>query len=317
MSSPSGARAGPLERVQAVSVARRYFLDGRTKSEIAADFAISRFKVARLIDAAVKTGLVRFVIADPDEIDAKLSEAIRARYGLRHALVLSGPDLPSMELTRPLGRLAAGMLPELLQDGELLGVAWGRTLAAAAEAVTHLPRVDVMQAAGSLAGIEYPQSALDLVHRLAAASGGHAYAFHAPMWAEDGLLVDRLRQEPTVASALARLDSLDAMVVGIGSWAPPISCLHATFPTAWREAALARGAQADLCATLIDAEGAEVATPLTAHGLALDSRQMRKIPQVIGVAGGAEKLAAIRAVLRGRWITSLVTDGGVARGLLK
>jgi DNA-binding transcriptional regulator LsrR (DeoR family) len=37
---------------------------------------------------------------------------------------------------------------------------------------------------------------------------------------------------------------------------------------------------------------------------------------VIAVAGGVAKTAAIRAVLRGHAITSLVTDADVASGLL-
>ena len=52
----------PLQRIQAITVARRYFLERHTKSRIAEDLAISRFKVARLIDEAIEEGLVRFEI---------------------------------------------------------------------------------------------------------------------------------------------------------------------------------------------------------------------------------------------------------------
>lgn len=38
---------------------------------------------------------------------------------------------------------------------------------------------------------------------------------------------------------------------------------------------------------------------------------------MIGVAGGIEKAEAIRAVLRGRWLTTLITDAPVARRLLE
>ena len=52
----------PLQRIQAITVARRYFIERQTKSRIAKDLAISRFKVARLIDEAIEEGLVRFEI---------------------------------------------------------------------------------------------------------------------------------------------------------------------------------------------------------------------------------------------------------------
>jgi transposase len=50
--------AGPASLVLSASVARRYYLDGRSKTEIADEFGLSRFKVARLIETARATGLV-------------------------------------------------------------------------------------------------------------------------------------------------------------------------------------------------------------------------------------------------------------------
>ncbi|MCV3256238.1 sugar-binding domain-containing protein [Escherichia albertii] len=44
--------------------------------------------------------------------------------------------------------------------------------------------------------------------------------------------------------------------------------------------------------------------------------QIRKIPEIIAIAGGQEKHAAIAAALKGRWVTTLITDAGTARYLL-
>jgi DNA-binding transcriptional regulator LsrR (DeoR family) len=43
---------------------------------------------------------------------------------------------------------------------------------------------------------------------------------------------------------------------------------------------------------------------------------LERIPQVIAVAGGEPKTEALRAVLRGRAVTSVVTDSAVAANLL-
>ena len=51
------------------SVARRYYLDGRSKIEIAEEFSLSRFKVARLLDDARSSGLVRIEIGHPGVVD--------------------------------------------------------------------------------------------------------------------------------------------------------------------------------------------------------------------------------------------------------
>src|SRR3712207_496534 len=64
--------AGPASLVLSASVARRYYLDGRSKTEIADEFGLSRFKVARLIETARATGLVRIEIGHRGLIDVVL-----------------------------------------------------------------------------------------------------------------------------------------------------------------------------------------------------------------------------------------------------
>jgi DNA-binding transcriptional regulator LsrR (DeoR family) len=307
----------PLQRIQATTVARRYFIERQTKSRIAEDLAISRFKVARLIDEAIEEGLVRFEIDEAGELDARLSDLLRQKYSLRNALVLAGPDLPCNALIEPLGQMAASLLEEILTDGCVLGVAWGRTLAATANAISRLPKVSVVQVAGGLTELEFPQNSVDLVYRVAAAGHGTAYPIFLPMWVEDPSLVERLRTEPAVAQVLDWYDRIDVLVVGIGSWNPPVSCLHNSFSKAWRQQVLAAGVRADLCSTLIDDAGQVVSSPLDQVGLALNTKQLRRIPEIVGIAGGLEKANAILAALRGNWITTLVTDAGVARRLLE
>jgi len=307
----------PLQRIQATTVARRYFVERQTKIQIAEDLGISRFKVARLIEEAVEAGLVRFEIDETGEIDAQLSDQLRRKYGLRNALILAGPDLPCSALFEPLGRAAASLLEEILTDGCVLGVAWGRTLAATAKAISRLPKISVVQVAGGLTTLEFPQNSADLVSRMAAAGDGTAYPIFLPMWVEDASLVKRLRTEPSVAQVLERYDRIDVLVSGIGSWNPPVSCLYDAFSKAWKRQVLAAGVRADLCATLIDDTGGVVPSPLDKVGLALNAKQIRRIPERVAIAGGLEKAGAILAALKGKWITTLVTDAGVARRLLE
>ena len=61
----------PLQRVQAAIAARRHFLGRQTKSQITDDLSISRFKVARLIEAAK-------LAAPADEVGAEVVGRLRA-----------------------------------------------------------------------------------------------------------------------------------------------------------------------------------------------------------------------------------------------
>ena len=88
--------AGPASLVLSASVARRYYLDGRSKTEIAEEFGLSRFKVARLIETARATGLVRIEIGHRGLIDVDLSARVQEAFGLAEqpAPMRRAPDQP-------------------------------------------------------------------------------------------------------------------------------------------------------------------------------------------------------------------------------
>ncbi len=307
---------GPLQKLQASLVARHFYLDGRSKSEIAKELGISRFKVARLIDMAHAEGIVRIEIQEQRDLNADLAEALRLKFGLREVLVLDGPDLPSASLVEPLGLLLAEFLEERLKDGQLFGVALGRVIEAASRAVQKLKKVDVVQAAGIPPGLDLSRNPTEIVNRFQRASGGEAFPLFGPMWVADQSLAEKLRQEPSISSAMSKYDSIDALIVGIGSWSPQESGLSAGFLDDWRRDALKKNVCADLCATLIDPDGNVVPSPLDEVGLCLGAEQLRAIPQRIGVGGGKEKVRAVKAVLTGGWLDTLITDATIARSLI-
>ncbi len=81
------ASDGPAYLVLTASVTRRYYLDGRSKVEIAQELGLRRFKVARLLENARTSGLVRIEIGYPNEIDLELSARLQEKYGLKHTVV--------------------------------------------------------------------------------------------------------------------------------------------------------------------------------------------------------------------------------------
>ncbi len=105
----SAMRMGPAELVQAAAMARRFYLEGKSKIQIAEEFGVSRFKVARVLETALERDLVRIEIRVPAELDAERSDALRARYGLRHAVVVE--SRPTSRTTPPTRRTWARSRP--------------------------------------------------------------------------------------------------------------------------------------------------------------------------------------------------------------
>ena len=100
--------------VLAVSIARRHYIDGRTKIEIADEFHLSRFKVARLLDAALEQGLVRIEIGHFGTIDVDLSSRLRDHFGLQNAIVVDTSDEHPPSLRKKLGQAVADLLSEMV-----------------------------------------------------------------------------------------------------------------------------------------------------------------------------------------------------------
>ena len=86
---------GPSDLVRKATIARRYYLEGRSKIELAQEFGLSRFKIARILDEAVQQGIVHISISLPAEIDSELSESLRRRYARRRAVVVGTADEPT------------------------------------------------------------------------------------------------------------------------------------------------------------------------------------------------------------------------------
>ena len=79
---------------------------------------------------------------------------------------------------------------------------------------------------------------------------------------------------------------------------------------------LEKGAIGDICSRIIDNNGRIVSPTLNARTIGIELEDLAEKPYSIAVAGGKEKLPAIRAALRGKWFNCLITDGWIAGELM-
>jgi DNA-binding transcriptional regulator LsrR (DeoR family) len=315
---PRGRFAGlaPAELVRAASIARRFFLDGRSKSEIAEEFGVSRFKVARILDDARAAGIVRIEIRLPAGLDASLAQGLRAAFGLRHAIVVDAPVEPEAQMRQQLAHAAAALLKEIVTVDDVVGVGYGRTLTLMAEEIDGLAPCPVVQLTGALFGVNTDENSVELVRQISARTGGPCYAIYAPQVLPDARTAASLRQSPEVSDAYERFGSVTKAVVAVGSWAPPRSQLYDSLPRSQTAMLRQRGVVAEIGAVLLDAGGAQVATDFTERCISISGPGLRAIEEVVAVAGGAAKAGAVRAALAGGYADSLVADSSLATALL-
>lgn len=306
---------GPNERVQIVHAAKRYYLDGVSRVAIAEEMGMSRFKVARMLQLAMDRGIVRIDIDALDDIDVEVSMRLRERFGLSHALAVITPNQTTDAVRASLGRAAADLLSEIVVDDDVLGFTAGRTLTATSQYLTTLASCEVVQLSGVAAST--PENGVEVMRRVSRVSGRPAHAIFAPLLVDTPEAAQALRRERSINDTIRRFDTVTKAVVAIGSWDPPDSQLHdlAGQLGALNEL-LAQGAQVEICATVLDANGREI-PGLADRAIAITTAQLCAIPEVIAVAGGPQKTKAVAAALRSGIITSLVTDVSLAQRLLQ
>jgi DNA-binding transcriptional regulator LsrR (DeoR family) len=306
---------GPAELVLAATVARRFYLEGVSKIDIAAELGMSRFKVARMLDRARETGLVRIELVTRGEIDLDLSVRLRSAHGLRHCVVIDAPEDDEVLLRSALGRAAAELLDEIVEPGDVLGLAWARSLMAMRTELTRLPACDVVQLTGALS-LPSDDSSVELVRDLARKSNGQGFFYYAPMVLPDAATARALRTQPDIARAIERYPDVTKAVIGVGAWQRGLSTVVDALSEEERRQIYDLGVRGELSGVQIDGEGNPVATPLTDRLIGIDAEQMHAVPDVIAVAYGTAKADAVTAGIRGGFITSLVTHTGLARELL-
>ncbi|MEV8319742.1 sugar-binding domain-containing protein [Streptomyces sp. NPDC059900] len=313
-------RMGPAELVQAAAMARRFYLEGKSKIQIAEEFGVSRFKVARVLETALERDLVRIEIRVPAELDAERSDALRARYGLRHAVVVESPtsvdEIEESPDPENLGEVAADLLGELVTEGDVLGLAWGRSTIHMAAALDQLPPCTVVQLTGVYDAGTAERGSVEAVRRAAQVSGGEAHPIYAPMLLPDPATAAALRNQTGIARAFEYFDKVTVAAVSIGSWEPGISTVHDMLSDEERAHYASLGVAAEMSAHLFDAEGRRVGRDLGERCITVEADRLRRIPEVVAIAGGRRKAAAIDAVLRSGLVTSLVTDTAAADQLL-
>lgn len=307
---------GPAQLVLTASVARRYYLDGRSKVEIAEEFALSRFKVARLLEDARSSGLVRIEIGHPGVVDVELSDLLMEALGLAHCVVTDTPDDHPATLREHLGRAAADLLAELVTPSDVLGLSWARSVSAMASSLERLATVPVVQLTGALARPGVDDSSIELVREVARVAGGPAHFFYAPMAVADAATARALRRQPEVARAFSLIGSVTIALAGVGAWAPEQSTLYDATGEAERAELLARGVCAEISGVLVDAAGEPVRSALTDRMIGITAEQMRGIREVIAIVYGTAKVEAVLAAVRGGMVNSLVTHSTLAQALI-
>lgn len=315
-----GRKAAPTDANDSLAIRAvwLHYAGGLTQTEVARRLGVPSVKAHRMIARAVAEGVVKVTIdasiVECVELEARLS----ARFGLRSCEV--APDLgePGLPL-RALGVAGAGYLRREIEGGRhrAMGLGHGRTLAAA---VRQLPRLDAqgVRFVSLLGGLTrtYAANPYDVMHRLAEKTGAQAYVIPAPFFANTAEDREVVLAQRGVSAVIDMGERTSFKFVGIGTVEPDAQLVSSGMIEPAEIAEIARqGGVGELLGHFFDAQGRELETTLTARTVAIPLAGPGA-GGIVAVAGGPEKIEAIRAVLTSQMLTGLVTDERTALALL-
>jgi DNA-binding transcriptional regulator LsrR (DeoR family) len=201
----------------AVRVAWCYYALNLTQQEVAQRLGIPRVRVIRLLSEARRRGIVKISIESKLAENAELEHRLSERFGVELAEVVLGLTEDETALAEILGAAAASSIAGRFHNGMTLGVGWGVTLKAFAEALpdTPLEKAAVVSLLGSLTR----RSSIATFEATTAISARlHAECFYlpGPILCDSTESRDLLMAQPMMREVLDRARTCDLAVVSVG-----------------------------------------------------------------------------------------------------
>ena len=112
-----------------VTVSELYYKDGRTQKDIAERLGISRATVINYLKQSRDQGFVEIKIKGSAYQGSELVAELRSKYSLKEVYITNTDHKRTAhEAHLSTARLAAKALEGLIKNGDVIGVAWGRTI---------------------------------------------------------------------------------------------------------------------------------------------------------------------------------------------
>ncbi|WP_419908303.1 sugar-binding transcriptional regulator [Hoeflea sp.] len=303
-----------------------YYKEGLTQNEIALRLGVSRPTVINYLRLAREQNIVDIRINGASFAVSNTSRDLRAKYDLADVYIanFTAAGDPAdvaykAQINRQVAQVGAMALHDILQPGELVGIAWGETIYHLANEAPYriIEDLTVCQIIGSMT-TPLVSTAEGCAISLASRLGAECHTLHAPAILTSAKLAESLRNEPVIKEQLERLKAIDRSIFSVGNCDSDTPIVQSAITTDkefdwYRE----QGAVGVLCGRFIDPSGNHIKGPMDDRMIGIDLSYLKQRANGLLVAGGPAKFEAISATLEGGYVSHLVTDEHTALALLE
>jgi len=294
-----------------------YYKTGMTQGEIAKRLGINRARVINILNEARKDGTVTFHISGEDSEMMDLEVQLKEKWDLRDVFLT--PGVSNEELKNDLSMAGAQYLEMNLPSEEsLIALGWGETISGITRNLGRVipERTSFVTLCGGVMHYLSEHTPANVGTPLS----GFLYPFHViptPLMVGSPELRDQLLNEPEVQHVMNMAQLADIAMVGIGSLKTSTEFEGFGYKSQKELDLLKkRGAVGEMHGEYFNSVGEPLDLQHHHRLISIRLETLRKMKHVVGVAGGADKIEALQAALKGGFIHSLITDEMTARALL-
>ena len=285
-------------------------MEDNTQAQIAEVMGVSRAKVIRLLEEARAQGIVQFSFRKNDSQRVSAEQLLIDRFGLKDAFVVPTP-LDSSAINQSIAQGAAHYVSDHLREDGYLNIGYGDTVSRML-GVLAKNREESLNVVSLTGGVSYYLPTV----------GTTAYSMHlfltpSPLVVSSRQVRDALLDEKSLQDVSTMTEYADMSVVGIGAAVEGATVLRNGILNEGELTVLKmQGAVGDVLNHFMDKDGNLIQTEIEDRVISTDLDKLRQLKNVVGVAGGKDKVTAIKAVLNGGYLNVLITDSDTAAELL-
>ena len=201
-------------------VSKLYYEGDLTQQEISSRLNISRPKVSRLIKQARELGIVKISISGIPGIHSDIENALEKKYGIEEVCIVEVSDPHSqIAVSKEIGAAAADYFIRVVTNPSLIGISWGTTLRAMADAIPNMDYHDseLVQVLGGLGLPESEAHASYILRRMVAQIGSKLHLLNLPGILDHASNKDAFLSESHAREVYDLFKKLDIVFIGLGA----------------------------------------------------------------------------------------------------
>ncbi|NLJ38856.1 MAG: sugar-binding transcriptional regulator [Candidatus Atribacteria bacterium] len=300
-------------------VAKLYYYEDLTQDQIGEIIGLSRQKVWRMLKKAKEEGIVQIKIIESSDKVLEIENQLKEKFGLKEVRIAVSFEENDKILLKRVAQVAASYLKNRLEPYSVLGVAYGKTIFEIIHYLTpkKIPGLRVIQIMGGYGKLKGDVMAVELARRIAEIFDGQVVYLMAPAFAKDQITRDAILSNEGISKVLDMSKKVDIALVGIGGVLESSTLLDTGDLYDYEIEELRKKKVAgNICGNFYDENGAIIETLADKRRISISLQDLQKIPLVIGVAGGKNKLLPILGALNGKFVQALITDDLTASQLI-